>query len=156
MLTAPAHAQFDIFHRQAPPPADIPGGAPGDPGDPAGLVLRINQLEEELRRAYGQIEELQNAQHRLESAAAEVPPGRRIPFRRSLGRRAAELRCRRSPLDARPAGNRAETQAMDAFDPNADPNAPGAPRPLGTTPPSAPLVREARRWRVSSRPWRAA
>jgi tol-pal system protein YbgF len=30
----------------------------------------------------------------------------------------------------------------DAFDPNADPNAPGAPRPLGTTPPSAPLVRE--------------
>jgi tol-pal system protein YbgF len=30
----------------------------------------------------------------------------------------------------------------DAFDPNADPNAPGAPRPLGTTAPSAPLVRE--------------
>ena len=29
-LAAPAHAQFDIFHRQAAPPADIPGGA-GDP-----------------------------------------------------------------------------------------------------------------------------
>ncbi len=28
----------------------------------------------------------------------------------------------------------------DAFDPNADPNAPGAPRPLGTAPPSAPLA----------------
>ena len=28
----------------------------------------------------------------------------------------------------------------DAFDPATDPNAPGAPRPLGATPPSAPLV----------------
>ena len=30
----------------------------------------------------------------------------------------------------------------DAFDPDADPNAPGAPQPLGTTAPSAPLLRE--------------
>src|SRR6478609_6996561 len=67
VLAAPAHAQFDIFHHQAPPPADIPDGAPGDPDNAAGLVVRINRLEEELRQAYGRIEELQNAQHRLEA-----------------------------------------------------------------------------------------
>src|ERR1700722_14808849 len=66
-LAAPAQAQFDIFHRQAPPPADIPGGAPSDPGEAAGLVVRVNRLEEQLRQAYGQIEELQNAQRRLEA-----------------------------------------------------------------------------------------
>src|SRR6202522_3267411 len=66
-LAAPAQAQFDIFPRQAPPPADIPGGAPGGPDDAGGLVVRINRLEEELRQAYGRIEELQNAQHRLEA-----------------------------------------------------------------------------------------
>ena len=61
-LAAPAQAQFDPFHRQAPP-ADIPG----DPGQTAELVLRVNQLEEELRQANGRIEELENAEHRLET-----------------------------------------------------------------------------------------
>src|SRR3984957_1451739 len=66
-LAAPAQAQFDLFHRQAAPPADISDGAPGDPNDAAGLVVRINRLEEELRQAYGRIEELQNAQRQLEA-----------------------------------------------------------------------------------------
>src|SRR3984957_15796705 len=64
---APAQPHFDIFPRQAAPPADIPDGAPGDPDNAAGLVVRINRLEEELRQAYGRIEELQNAQRRLEA-----------------------------------------------------------------------------------------
>ena len=66
-LVAPAQAQFDLFHRQAAPPADIPGGAPDDQNDAAGLVVRINRLEEDLRQANGRIEELQNAQRRLEA-----------------------------------------------------------------------------------------
>ena len=57
-IAAPARAQFDIFHRQAPPPADIPGGAEGDAAE---LVLRVNRLEEALRQANGRIEELENA-----------------------------------------------------------------------------------------------
>ncbi len=61
-LAAPAQAQFDPFHRQAPP-ADIPG----DPNQAAELVLRVNQLEAELRQANGRIEELENAEHRLET-----------------------------------------------------------------------------------------
>ena len=51
------------FHRQPAPPADIPG----DPNDAAGLVVRINRLEEALRQANGRIEQLENAQRRLEA-----------------------------------------------------------------------------------------
>ena len=105
--------------------------------------MRVNRLEEALRQANGRIEELENAQHRLESAAAEVPPGRRIPVRRPLRGRVAAAGRRRSARQPRPSRQRPpRPRKSDAFDPNADPNAPGAPRPLGTTPPSAPLVRE--------------
>lgn len=140
-IAAPAHAQFDIFHRQAPPPADIPGGAEGDPGDAAGLVLRINRLEEALRQANGRIEELENAERRLEAQLQK--------FRQDV-----EYRFGDHSEGAPPRPDIAEALApaqpgvpprprrSDAFDPNADPNAPGAPRPLGTTAPSAPLVRE--------------
>ena len=62
-LAAPAQAQFNPFNRQAPP-ADVPGG---DPNQAAELVLRVNQLEQELRQASGRIEELENAEHRLET-----------------------------------------------------------------------------------------
>ncbi len=143
MLTAPAHAQFDIFHRQAPPPANIPGGAPGDPGDPAGLVVRINQLEEELRQAYGQIEELQNAQHRLEAQLQKFRQDVEFRFGDRSGGAPPDSDVAEAPLTPDQPAIAPRPRRSDAFDPNADPNAPGAPRPLGTTPPSAPLVREA-------------
>ena len=62
-LAAPAQAQFNPFNRQPAPPADVPGG---DSNEAADLVLRVNRLEEELRQANGRIEELENAEHRLE------------------------------------------------------------------------------------------
>ncbi len=142
VLAAPAQAQFDIFHRQAPPPADIPDGAPGDPDDAAGLVVRINRLEEELRQAYGRIEELQNAQHRLEAQMQKFRQD--VEFR--LGDRSGgappDSDVAEAPLAPDQPAVAPRPRRSDAFDPNADPNAPGAPRPLGTTPPSAPLVRE--------------
>jgi TolA-binding protein len=55
-LASPAQAQFDPFHRQSAPPADIPSA--GDPNQTADRVLRVNRLEEELRQANGRIEEL--------------------------------------------------------------------------------------------------
>ena len=138
-LAAPAQAQFDPFHRQPSPPADVPGG---DPNEAAQLVLRVNQLEEELRQANGRIEELENAEHRLETELQK--------FRQDVEFRFGD-RSEGAPRDA----DVAETpqspgepaapprpRKSDAFDPDADPNAPGAPRPLGATPPSAPLVRE--------------
>ncbi len=142
-LAAPARAQFDIFHRQAAPPADIPGGAAGDPNDAAGLVVRVNRLEEELRQAYGQIEELQNAQHRLEAQLQKFRQD--VEFRfgdRSGGAPPPDSDVAEAPLAPDQPAVAPRPRRSDAFDPNADPNAPGAPRPLGTTAPSAPLVRE--------------
>ncbi len=140
-LAAPARAQFDIFHRQAPPPANIPGGAE-DPNDAAGLVMRVNRLEEDLRQANGRIEELENVQHRLEAQLQKFRQD--VEFR--LGDRSGgpppDADVAEAPLAPDQPGVAPRPRRSDAFDPNADPNAPGAPRPLGTTSPSAPLVRE--------------
>ena len=141
-LAAPAQAQFDIFHRQAPPPADIPGGAPGDPDDAAGLVVRINRLEEELRQANGRIEELENAQRRLEAQLQKFRQDVEFRFGDRSGGAPPESDVAEAPLAPDQPGVAPRPRRSDAFDPNADPNAPGAPRPLGTTSPSAPLVRE--------------
>jgi tol-pal system protein YbgF len=141
-LTAPAQAQFDIFHRQAPPPADIPGGAPGDPDDAAGLVVRINRLEEELRQAYGRIEELQNAQHRLEAQLQKFRQDVEFRFGDRSGGAPPDSDVAEAPLAPDQPAVPPRPRRSDAFDPNADPNAPGAPRPLGTTSPSAPIARE--------------
>jgi tol-pal system protein YbgF len=141
LLAAPAAAQFDPFHRQfGPPPADVPGEA--DPNGVAGFVLRINRLEEELRQANGRIEQLENAEHRLEEQLQK--------FRQDV-----EFRFGERPDGAPPGPDAAEPPATvseapapprprksDAFDPDADPNAPGAPQQLGTTAPSTPIVRE--------------
>jgi tol-pal system protein YbgF len=141
-LAAPAQAQFDIFHRQAPPPADIPGGAPGEPDDAGGLVVRINRLEEELRQAYGRIEELQNAQHRLEAQMQKFRQDVEFRFGDRSGGGPPDSDVAEAPLAPEQPAVAPRPRRSDAFDPNADPNAPGAPRPLGTTPPSTPLVRE--------------
>jgi tol-pal system protein YbgF len=142
-LAAPAQAQFDPFHRQAPP-ADIPGGAAGDPNQTAELVLRVNQLEEELRQANGRIEELENAEHRLETELQKFRQDVEYRFGdRSEGAPPAPDVAEVPQSPGEPAAPARPRKSSDAFDPDADPNAPGAPRPLGTTPPSAPLVREA-------------
>jgi tol-pal system protein YbgF len=140
-LATPAEAQFDLFHHQAAPPADIPGGT-GDPNDAAGLVMRVNRLEEELRHANGRIEELENVQRRLEAQLQKFRQD--VEFR--LGDRSGGPPPDSDVAEAPPAPDQPAVaprpRRSDAFDPNADPNAPGAPRPLGTTPPSAPLIRE--------------
>ena len=142
-LAAPAQAQFNPFQRQLAPPADIPGGAAGDPNDAAGLVVRVNRLEEELRQAHGRIEELENAQRRLEAQLQKFRQD--VEYR--LGDRSPgapqDSDIAEAPLAPSQPGVPPRPRRSDAFDPNADPNAPGAPRPLGTTPPSAPLVRDA-------------
>jgi tol-pal system protein YbgF len=141
-VTAPAQAQFDIFHRQAPPPADIPGGAAGDQDEASGLVLRINRLEEALRQANGRIEELENAQHQLEAQLQKFRRDVEFRFGDRSGGAPPESDVAEAPLAPDQPGVPPRPRRSDAFDPNADPNAPGAPRPLGTTAPSAPLVRE--------------
>ena len=139
-LAAPAQAQFNPFNRQAPP-----GDVPADPNQAAGLVLRINQLEEELRQANGRIEELENAEHRLETELQKFRQD--VEFRfgdRSQGapRQPDVAEAPQSPAEPAAPASPQRQRKSDAFDPDADPNAPGAPRPLGSTAPSAPLVRE--------------
>jgi tol-pal system protein YbgF len=157
-LALPAEAQgFDFFHRQpsqpapAAPPADVPGEGPADQNEQAAQVLRINRLEEELRQANGRIEQLENAERRLEDqfqkfrqdveyrfgersgeAPSPVASAPAVVMPSSAG--APPVTVIESPVTVRP-------KRSDAFDPNAEPNAPGAPQPLGTTVPSAPLVR---------------
>jgi tol-pal system protein YbgF len=151
-LASAVRAQgFDLFHRQTTqssqpaPPADVPGDAGGAPE----LVLRVNRLEEQLRQANGRIEELENAEHRLEDQLQK--------FRQDVEFRFGERSGHAEPPAAAPAGTAAaaapqaviegsaaaKPKKSDAFDPEAVPNAPGAPQPLGTTAPSAPLVRPA-------------
>ena len=156
---SPAGAQnFDFFHRQTPqtaqtaPPADAPGEAEQDQA--AALVLRINRLEEQLRQANGRIEELENAQRRLEDAFQK--------FRQDVEFRFGDRSGAAPPSPAPPSAAASAPPVVavappvvidgsappkphrsDAFDPNAQPNAPGAPQPLGTTPPSASLARPA-------------
>ena len=129
----------------------------GDPQSEEGaLALRINRLEAALRRATGDIEELQNENRKLadqlrrfredvefrlsgKQGAAPAPtsvgeapePGPTRPQRHndSIGPAADSD----TPAPTRP------QRHSDVFDPDANPDAPGAPRQIGTTSPSAPL-----------------
>jgi tol-pal system protein YbgF len=137
-FAGPAQAQFNLFQRQPAPPANIPGG--GD--DAAELVVRVNRLEEALRQANGRIEELENAQRRLEAELQKFRADVEFRFGDRSGGAPPAPDVAEAPLAPDQPGVPPRPRRSDAFDPNSDPNAPGAPQPLGTTAPSAPLVRE--------------
>jgi tol-pal system protein YbgF len=139
-FAGPAQAQFNLnpFQRQPAPPANIPGG--GD--DAAELVVRVNRLEEALRQANGRIEELENAQRRLEAELQKFRADVEFRFGDRSGGAPPAPDVAEAPLAPEQPGVPPRPRRSDAFDPNADPNAPGSPQPLGTTLPSAPLVRE--------------
>jgi tol-pal system protein YbgF len=105
-------------------------------------VVRINRLEEALRQANGRIEELENAQRRLEAQLQKFRQDVEFRFGDRSGGAPPEPDIAEAPLAPGEPGAPPRPRRSDAFDPNSDPDAPGAPRPLGTTPPSAPLVRE--------------
>jgi tol-pal system protein YbgF len=146
LATAARPQGFDLFHRQAQqsaPPTDIPGDAAEAPE----LVLRINRLEEQLRQANGRIEELENAQHRLEDQLQKFRQDVEFRFGERSGQPEPPAPATAAPAPAPEAviegSAAAKPKKSDAFDPDAMPNAPGAPQPLGTTAPSTPLVRPA-------------
>ena len=131
-----------------------PGDVPMDQGEEAGaLVVRIDRLENQLRTANGAIEELQNHQHRLEeqlkhfqedvefrlNGGKGVPPVPETPAAPRPAKRSDAADPNVAPLADGPTPIR-PMKRSDAFDPAADPNAVGAPRPLGSTPASAPLA----------------
>ena len=89
------------------PPADVPGG--GDAQSEAGaLALRLNRVEEALRRATGQIEELQNANHKLSEELRRFRED--VEFRLSGKAGAAPLPDAGDVADRPGAGARADPQ----------------------------------------------
>lgn len=110
------------------PPADVPGESQSEDG---GLSVRIDRLEVSLRRATGQIEELQNDNRKLAEQLRKFRED--VEFRLSKGEP--------GKVDSNPASEPTKPQRKsDAFNPDANPAAPGAPKPMGAIPPSAPLT----------------
>ncbi len=141
-----------------------PDAAPDDAQSSSGLLIRIERLEDRIRSMTGQIEQLQFQNKKLEDELRKMQQD--VDFRfQDLGRGAQPGALRPAPqkrgdtkdasdvaaatLEApapivadppAPVAARTTRHAGDAFDPGADPNAPGAPKPLGTTAPSEPLM----------------
>ncbi len=136
---------------------------PDDPSSASALLVRVDRLENKIRSMTGQIEQLQFQNKRLEDALRKMQqdvdfrfqdlsraPGGKPPLQKrgDLGDAAPDTLADASPetTSALPSDGEAATpppahpqKRGDAFDPAADPNAVGAPKPLGTTTPSAPL-----------------
>ncbi len=105
------------------PPGSIPLDSV-DSGDPAALVVRIDRLEDELRRANGQIEELQNQNVRLQEQFKRFRED--VEFRLS-GAKPSGGAAAPPPVALSEPPPVVKPRKGDAFDPALDPNAPGAP-----------------------------
>jgi tol-pal system protein YbgF len=95
--------------------------------DASEFFLRLNRLENQVRDLSGQVEQLKFENRRLQDQARKFQEDVEFRFQdlSSGGGKAAPATTPRS-RPATPPERRG-----DVFDPSADPNAPGAPRPLG-------------------------
>ena len=123
------------------PPASIPGleNDSAEGGDPAQLTVRIDRLEADLRRTTGQIEELQNQNRRLEEQLRKFREDVEFRLSGQTGAVPAPPPLPPPALAAAPDPALPKARKSDAFDPSQQPTAAGAPKPLGTALPSAPL-----------------
>ncbi len=118
-------------------PAEGPAGGP----DAAAMTTRIDRLEREIRRLTGQNEELQ---HKVQLLEEQLRAAREAPLPAEAAARPAPTAGTGPAVAASSAPPSGGGRRGDAFDPATDPNAPGAPRPLGSTTPSAPLANPAK------------
>jgi tol-pal system protein YbgF len=112
----------------------IPAAAQAGPSE---LLLRIERMENQLRQLTGQIEQMQYRNQQLEAALKRMQEDYDYRFQ-ELGTRGG-ARAPARPTVAQPAPPAAPLPSgrrSDAFDPAENPNAPGAPRTLGTMAPS--------------------
>ena len=149
--------------------ADQGDEGPEDNVEPSAMVVRVGRLENQIRSLTGQIEQLQNQNKRLADDLRKMQGDVDFRFQ-DLQRGSAPAQPRpiqpQRRGDASPAtpdapgpavaivtpadiatdpatstpGRRTGRSTGDAFDPDAQPTAPGSPRPLGSTPPSQPLA----------------
>jgi tol-pal system protein YbgF len=119
--------------------------------DPGELTVRIDRLENQIRQLTGQIEQLQYRNQQLEGqvkryemeldyrGGAQPAPGGPAPTTTGgmpPARTPAAAGGGVPPIMTPPVGAPAPGRRSDAFDPNANPGAPGMPQQLGTTLPS--------------------
>ena len=130
------------------PPSDV-GGSGAPVGSSSDVVVRVGQLEDQVRQLNGKIEELQFANRQLQDQLRKFQQDVEFRFQEISGKRGAKPLQKRSELPGlgtpetpvATAGSGPSKARDDAFDPAEDPNAPGAPRALGSgndgTPPPA-------------------
>ena len=118
--------------------------APASAQDAADAIVRLNRLESQFRQMSGQLEQLQYENRQLKDQLRKFQEDVDFRFQEDRGgpSRAAPSSTPPAAAPSRPAQPQAQPQPQrrsDVFDPSQDPAAPGAPRMLGSTTPSAPL-----------------
>jgi tol-pal system protein YbgF len=132
------------------------GYAPqGGGSDDASLLVRVERLEDQIRQMTGEIQQMQFQNHQLQDQLKKFQEDVDFRFQERSGRpaRHSELPPENPPAAAAdsdngpaqsgpaaadaladsPAGSAPRSGRDDAFDPTTHPDAPGAPKPLGTT-----------------------
>jgi tol-pal system protein YbgF len=102
-------------------------------------------MENQIRQLTGVIEQLQFRNQQLEGQLRRLSDDTEYRFQELRGgaappRQSAPPRPTANPNPTQPTPPASPGRRGDAFDPTLNPNAPGAPRPMGTTAPSAPLA----------------
>jgi len=147
------NATVEIAQAYGMPPANVGEGSDSGGGD-AGLVVRVGQLEEQVRQLNGKIEQLQFANHQLEDQLKKFQEDVEFRFQ-ELSRKGgvklpkhseaetpaapapsatADIANTGTPPPAAATPHHESPSRDDAFDPTKDPNAPGAPHALGGGP----------------------
>jgi tol-pal system protein YbgF len=99
--------------------------------DASELVVRLGRLENQTRQMSGQIETLQYENRQLKEQLRKFQED--VEYRLNEGKGAKPAP---APSGANPGGAKPPKRS-DAFDPEQNPGRPGAPLPLGATPPAA-------------------
>jgi len=133
---------------RSPPPAAPDRAAPeGQPrlaqGPSADLMVRIDRLEAQIRQLTGAIEQLQFRNQQLEGQLRRVQEEAEYRFQELRGGTprppVGQVRSPTTPPVAPPPAG-PPARRGDVFDPAQNLNAPGVPRPLGSTIGSVPLA----------------
>ena len=108
--------------------------------DNADVSMRLDRVENALRQLTGTIEDLQHRNQQLEMRLQRMQDDTEYRFQQMGSRGGSAPPPRAMPQSAPPGAplNTRPDQRSDAFDPNAHPSAPGAPRVLGRETAMAP------------------
>jgi tol-pal system protein YbgF len=121
-------------------------------------VIRLEQIENQMRQLTGQVEQLQFRNQQLEQQLRKMQEDNEFRFQELSGKGGARPAAQvQQPMPQQPAAPRggpamndptpvrpvAPGRRSDVFDPNENPNAPGAPRALGSLPAGQPSAQQA-------------